>query len=90
MRVNLAVPFSEKDDAKRKGARWDAARKTWYIENVDDVGAFRKWIPALAGWHPALANPKKKRRKHLAPEKSRITMPQHSDPLYCGAAPPWD
>lgn len=29
-RVNIAVPFSEKDEAKALGARWDSAEKTWY------------------------------------------------------------
>lgn len=30
MRTDLRVPFAEKDEAKRLGARWDAARKVWY------------------------------------------------------------
>lgn len=29
-RVDIAVPFSEKDEAKALGARWDSAEKTWY------------------------------------------------------------
>ncbi|MED8143181.1 DUF5710 domain-containing protein [Escherichia coli] len=31
-RIYINVPFHEKDEAKRLGARWDATRKTWYIE----------------------------------------------------------
>lgn len=45
MRVNLNVPFSEKDKARRLGARWDAARNTWYVENVENLEAFLRWIP---------------------------------------------
>ena len=30
-REYLAVPYEEKDDAKRLGARWDAAARSWYI-----------------------------------------------------------
>lgn len=45
MRTNLRVPFAEKDEAKRLGARWDAARKVWYIENVTDTAPFSRWIP---------------------------------------------
>jgi len=30
-RVYLNVPYSEKDQAKAKGARWDAEKKKWYI-----------------------------------------------------------
>jgi len=46
MRTNLNVPFAEKDDAKRLGARWDAARKTWYVENKADLSPFAKWLPS--------------------------------------------
>ena len=31
MRVNLNVPYAEKDAAKAAGARWDAARKCWEL-----------------------------------------------------------
>lgn len=44
MRINLNCPFSEKDEAKALGARWDAARKVWYIENVEDLTPFMRWI----------------------------------------------
>lgn len=46
MRTNLQVPFAEKDDAKRLGARWDAARKVWYVENKTDLSPFARWLPA--------------------------------------------
>ncbi len=29
-RFDLSVPYSEKDDAKELGARWDASLKKWY------------------------------------------------------------
>ena len=44
MRTNLFVPFEEKDEAKRLGARWDLALKVWFVENVDDLTPFLKWI----------------------------------------------
>lgn len=43
MRLNLKVPFSEKDAAKKLGARWDAARKIWYVLNQNDLAPFAKW-----------------------------------------------
>lgn len=46
MRTNLQVPFAEKDDAKRLGARWDPARKVWYVENKADLSPFARWLPA--------------------------------------------
>lgn len=44
MRVNLKCPFCEKDAAKSLGAKWDAAQKTWYIVNVEDLTPFMRWI----------------------------------------------
>lgn len=45
MRTNLQVPFAEKDDAKGLGARWDPARKVWYVENKADLSPFARWLP---------------------------------------------
>ena len=47
MRINLKVPFAQKDAAKELGARWDAARKIWYV--VDPVAreVFADWMPTL-------------------------------------------
>ncbi|MDK9724526.1 MAG: DUF5710 domain-containing protein [Sterolibacteriaceae bacterium MAG5] len=46
MRASLQVPFAEKDDAKGLGARWDPARKVWYVENQADLSPFARWLPA--------------------------------------------
>lgn len=45
MRHNLKVPFAEKDQAKKLGARWDATRKLWYVEAGRDLGPFSRWQP---------------------------------------------
>ena len=45
MRTNLKVPFAEKDAAKRLGARWDAARKVWYVEDLENLKPFLRWMP---------------------------------------------
>ncbi len=45
MRVNLKVPIEEKDQARRLGAKWDAARRTWYVEDVERLEPFMQWIP---------------------------------------------
>jgi len=45
MRNNLKVPFAEKDEAKKLGARWDAARKLWYVQGVADLAPFARWSP---------------------------------------------
>jgi hypothetical protein len=43
--TDLNVPFHEKDDAKRLGARWDAARKTWFLPDFMETAPFAKWLP---------------------------------------------
>ncbi len=44
MRVNLKVPFAEKDKVKALGARWDATKKVWYIVDKADLSPFLQWI----------------------------------------------
>lgn len=52
MRTNLKVPFAEKDEAKKLGARWDAARKIWYVEDKLDMAPFSEMVahPSTDGW----------------------------------------
>lgn len=45
MRINLTTPFSERDQVKALGARWDAAKKLWYIQDVADLEPFQRWMP---------------------------------------------
>lgn len=47
MRINLVTPFAEKDAVKALGARWDGAKKLWYITDVADLTPFMRWIPHL-------------------------------------------
>ncbi|MDE5738465.1 MAG: hypothetical protein K2H93_08880 [Oscillospiraceae bacterium] len=42
----LRVPFEEKDEAKKYGAKWDAVKKMWYYVNPNDKEKFQKWL-----WH---------------------------------------
>ena len=44
MRVNLLVPYRDKEVAKRYGARWDAVNKTWFTENVDNLSKLKRWL----------------------------------------------
>lgn len=45
-RIDLAIPFAEKDEAKRLGTRWDGERKLWYVPDGVDAGAFGRWLPS--------------------------------------------
>ncbi|WP_420476941.1 DUF5710 domain-containing protein [Noviherbaspirillum sp. ST9] len=39
----LAVPFAEKDAAKKLGARWNADRRSWYAPPGVDLAPFNRW-----------------------------------------------
>jgi hypothetical protein len=41
-RTYLNVPFDEKNEAKKRGAKWDAKAKKWFC--VGQINQFRKWI----------------------------------------------
>lgn len=58
MRVNLQVPYEQRDLARRRGAHWDKTRKTWFVENVADLGPFLRWMPRhLTRSHAPQARP---------------------------------
>ncbi len=37
-RIYLEVPFSEKEQAKQMGAKWDAHHRMWYVPEGKDAG----------------------------------------------------
>lgn len=39
----LAVPYDEKDEAKKIGAKWEPETKSWYAEQGKDLNLFAKW-----------------------------------------------
>jgi len=47
MRINLKVPFAQKDAAKELGARWDATRKIWYVVDPECLDVFSDWMPEV-------------------------------------------
>ncbi|WP_085639935.1 MULTISPECIES: DUF5710 domain-containing protein [unclassified Pseudomonas] len=44
-RIDLKVPYAEKDQAKLLGARWDAQAKTWFVPEGVSTEAFARWLP---------------------------------------------
>ncbi|TVO65770.1 DUF5710 domain-containing protein [Denitromonas ohlonensis] len=91
MRLNLRVPFAEKDEAKKLGARWDAARKIWYVEGKDDVTSFSRWSPTPHDASTSAA-PAPKRAPSKAQSTSsgvQIGSRYVESPRICDCAP-WD
>jgi hypothetical protein len=45
-KIYLNVPYSDKEDAKELGARWDPSEKKWYtFENNDHLYDLLEWFP---------------------------------------------
>lgn len=88
VRVNLKVPFAEKDSAKALGAKWDATKKIWYIVDKADLTPFLKWIAESAG--PETSTPAKP-AKPVLPVVAAVELPPL--PRLPGVdydSPPWE
>ena len=46
MKMYLNVPYREKDQAKKLGAKWDPQTKKWYIDEDASLEEFQSWLPA--------------------------------------------
>lgn len=44
-RVDIKVPYAEKDEAKALGARWDSVARVWYVPEGKDLALFDRWLP---------------------------------------------
>ena len=56
----LSCPYSEKDEAKALGARWNAEVKKWYVPAGCDSTSFGRWLPG-AKKSPIYQSPKKQK-----------------------------
>lgn len=96
MRINLVTPFAEKDAAKALGARWDAAKKLWYITDVTDLTPFLRWIPNLEAARgesgdSATGKPAKQKSAMPKPAKSPAVFKPVVEVPHCGCnVLPWE
>jgi exodeoxyribonuclease VII large subunit len=44
-RVDLRVPYAQKEEAKAFGARWDRENQTWYAPPGIDLSPLKRWLP---------------------------------------------
>lgn len=91
MRLNLKVSFAEKDEAKKLGARWDAAQKIWYVEGKADMAPFAKWSPTpqVGSAADAPAAKSAPARKEQAPGKLVVGENYVAQARVCECLP-WD
>lgn len=45
MPIFLDVPYSEKDEAKRLGAKWNSNARKWYVPEGCLLSSFEPWLP---------------------------------------------
>ena len=43
-KVYLNCPYSEKNECKRLGGRWDPFKKKWYVPQGGDANSFKRWM----------------------------------------------
>ena len=92
MRINLTTPFAEKDAVKALGARWDAAKKCWYIVDVADLAPFARWIPDIASATDVSGTtPKMTKPKVSLPTRDTVQVTSGDDVAGCGCnVLPWE
>jgi len=44
LRIDLDVPFADNARAQRLGARWDPARRVWFVPENRDASPFARWL----------------------------------------------
>ena len=92
MTIFLNVPYSEKDLAKRLGARWDAAKNKWYVPEGMFLSPFECWLPSLFDSVDRSKGKKrgKKRRDKNVDRKSFGVTVGELYPTESGGKPPWE
>jgi hypothetical protein len=61
--TKLNVPYAEKDEARRLGARWNAELKTWYVPPGLLLTVFERWLPRFDMKAPR--GDRKPRKRHV-------------------------
>jgi hypothetical protein len=91
MRINLVTPFAEKDAVKALGARWDAAKKCWYIVDVVDLAPFVRWIADIAAATGVSGNTLKMAKPKVSiPKRDTAQITSGDDVAGCGCdVLPW-
>lgn len=90
MRMNLQVPFAEKDQAKKLGARWDAALKVSYVAAEIDLAPFARWQPTASTASTAPAKAAKTGAMRVESSGKVIVGAAFVDAAPECACPPWE
>ena len=91
MRIDLRVPFAEKDAVKALGGRWDGAKRVWYVVNAADLAPFSRWLPTGADVAEKIGISTGERATPQAKASSAVVTraPRGSDICTCDVLP-WE
>ena len=69
-RLYLVVPYKEKNEAKKLGAKWDKVEKSWYAdltaENREELlSRFTQWLPEVSLEQEPAISPTEELQEHL-------------------------
>ena len=51
-RTYIDCPFSEKDECKALGGKWDNEKRKWYVPSGISLARFAKWMPKETAYNP--------------------------------------
>jgi hypothetical protein len=73
MRIDLAVPYMDRKIARKRGARWDADRKTWWADT--DWSCIEKLTPWIDPTKPAYVPTEAEMEALIEAEAQKIIGP---------------
>ena len=82
-KIWIDVPYSQKDEAKALGARWDRQEQSWYVPAGVDPAPFARWTPATA----LQARP---RQPQAIPQRQYLAVPYGERVAAKAAGAVWD
>lgn len=71
MRINLEVPYEEKDKVKCRGAKWSPGFKKWYVTDLSGLIGCMRWVPERLRKH--LMRPYQEPSERILSGKARTT-----------------
>lgn len=87
----LNVPFAQKDAAKALGARWDPAKKKWYVPPGKDIAPFAQWHSDDAASETVSPANGQSNSALASGSGGVFTQPTIADFIaYSSDLPPWD
>jgi len=91
-KVYLNAPYSQKDEAKALGAKWDSTQKKWYVLDDVDLNLFNQWqltSAQISSTKKQLSTPDLRSTTNNS-QIGIFTKAQPTDFIaYNGALPPW-